>query len=32
MTARLDKLINDVYLVSEIASSRNPKLKKFVNQ
>ena len=32
MTARLDKLINDVYLVSEIASSRNRKLKKFVNQ
>ena len=32
MTARLDKLINDVYLVSEIASSRNPHLKKFVNQ
>ena len=32
MTARLDKLINDVYLVSEIASSRNPQLKKFVNQ
>ena len=32
ITARLDKLINDVYLVSEIASSRNPHLKKFVNQ
>ena len=32
ITTRLDKLINDVYLVSEIASSRNPQLKKFVNQ
>ena len=32
ITARFDKLINDVYLVSEIASSRNPQLKKFVNQ
>ena len=32
ITARLDKLIDDVYIVSEIASSRNPQLKKFVNQ
>ena len=32
MTAKLDKQIDVVYLVSEIASSRNPHLKKFVNQ
>jgi len=32
ITTRLDSLINDVYVVSEIASSRNPQLKKFVNQ
>ena len=32
LTARLDKLINYAYLVSEIAVSRNPQLKKFVNQ
>ena len=31
-TTRLDKLIDDVYIVSEIASTRNPHLKKFVNQ
>ena len=31
-TTRFDKLINDVYIVSEIASSRNPHLKKFVKQ
>ena len=32
ITARLDKLINDTYLVSEIASSSNSKLKKFVKR
>ena len=32
ITARLDKLINDAYLVSEIASSRNSQLKKFVKR
>ena len=32
ITTKLDKLINNVYTISEIASSRNPHLKKFVNQ
>ena len=32
ITARLDKLINDAYLVSEIASLRNPELKKFIKK